>query len=437
MHTPPKISAFSVIVAFLCVALAGIAFIPQLPVKLSPSRTLPRLTVNYRMPGNSARVIEKEVTSRIEAMLARIKGIREIRSISGNGWGYVTLELDKHASVDVARFEASTIIRQTWPSLPEGLSYPVLEMSRPDDKEALPFLSYTLNAAATPFLIQRFAEDQIKPRLSSIPGIYRIDVSGATPMEWRLEYDSRQLALLGVQTTDIREAIEQYYRKEFLGMGSIGTDGRTEWIRLALMPDLSGEGFDPSRIVVTGKGGQLVRLDQLLRVSRQEELPQSYYRINGLNSIYLSIRAEETANQLEVAEKVSMEMDYIRTQLPAGYEIHTGYDATEFIREELDKIYIRSGLTILILLLFVLLITRELKYLFLIIISLSVNLCVAVILYYFLGLEMQLYSLAGVTISLSLVIDNTIVMTEHIRNRHNRNAFLSILTATLTTMGHW
>ena len=48
---------------------------------------------------------------------------------------------------------------------------------------------------------------------------------------------------------------------------------------------------------------------------------------------------------------------------------------------------------------------------------------------------MQLYSLAGVTISLSLVIDNTIVMTEHIRNRHNRKAILSILAATLTTMG--
>ena len=89
----------------------------------------------------------------------------------------------------------------------------------------------------------------------------------------------------------------------------------------------------------------------------------------------------------------------------------------------------------MILLIFVLLITRELKYLLLIVISLSINLCIAVILYYLLGLEMQLYSLAGVTISLSLVIDNTIVMTEHIRNRHNRKAILSILTATLTTMG--
>ena len=153
------------------------------------------------------------------------------------------------------------------------------------------------------------------------------------------------------------------------------------------------------------------------------EAPQSYYRINGLNSIYLSIRAEETANQLELAKQVKEEMEHIRQLLPQGYEVHTSYDATEFIQNELDKIYVRTGLTILILLLFVLLITRNVRYLFLIVVSLSVNLCIAVIFFYLAGLEMQLYSLAGVTISLSLVIVNTIVMTDHIRNRHNRKAF--------------
>ena len=443
MSASPKISSFTIIVTFLCVALAGIAFIPPLPIKLSPSRTLPQLTISYNMPGNSARVIEMEVTSRLEAMLARIKGIKEINSTSGNGWGYVTLELDKHTNIDAARFEASTIIRQTWPSLPDGLSYPVLEMSRPNDKEVRPFMSYTLNAAATPIFIQRFAEDQIKPRLSGIPGIYRIDVSGATPMEWRLEYDSRQLATLGISIPDIQKAISQYYQKEFLGTGNVETQLATsckegqssQWIRLALVPENETDGFNPSLITVLNKDGKLIRLDQLLKVTRQEEAPQSYYRINGLNSIYLSIRAEETANQLELAKRVRAEMEHIRTLLPPGYEIHTSYDATEFIQDELNKIYVRTGLTVLILLMFVLLITREIKYLLLIIISLSINLSIAVILYYLSGLEMQLYSLAGVTISLSLVIDNTIVMTEHIRNRHNRKAILSILAATLTTIG--
>ena len=428
-------SRFSVILIFIATALAGLAFVPLLPVKLEPSYTLPRLSISYEMPNHSARVVEIEVTSHLEAMLSRIKGIKEIESTSGNGWGRITLELDKHTDVDAARFEASTIVRQAWPGLPDGLSYPVLEMSRPDDEESRPFISYTINAVVTPILIQRFAENRIKPRLAGIPGIYSIDITGATPMEWTLGYDSRQLSMLGITPEDIQNAIRMYYNRESLGIARIRAESG-EWIRLALIPGRQeAEGFDPSLITIAARDGTLLRLDRLLKVNRREERPRNYYRINGLNSIYLSIRAEETANQLEVAAKVKDEMEAIRAFLPPGYEIHVGYDATEYIHKELDKIYIRTGMTVLILLLFVLLITRSLRYLLLIVSSLAVNVCIAFIFYYLLGLEMQLYSLAGVTISLSLIIDNTIVMSDHIRRHHNRNAFLPILAATLTTIG--
>ena len=201
------------------------------------------------------------------------------------------------------------------------------------------------------------------------------------------------------------------------------------------MPETKDEGFDASRIRVKSAEGKLISLDELVTVSHMEEAPQSYYRINGLNSIYLSITAEVTANQLQLSKQVKEEMEAIQKVLPAGYEIHTSYDATEFIHEELNKIYLRTGLTVLILLFFVLIITLNPRYLFLIVVSLSINIAVAVIFYYLFGLEMQLYSLAGITVSLNLVIDNTIVMTDHILHRRNLKAFMSILAATLTTMG--
>mgnify|MGYP002225304968 FL=1 len=115
---------------------------------------------------------------------------------------------------------------------------------------------------------------------------------------------------------------------------------------------------------------------------------------------------------MQLNRAVMDEMEAVRQVLPVGYEVHTSYDATEYIREELDKIYFRTGLTVLILLVFVWLITRKLKYLFLIVTSLAVNIAVALIFYYLFGLEMQLYSLAGITVSLNLVIDSTIVMTD-------------------------
>ena len=349
---------------------------------------------------------------------------------------YKRQELDKYADIDAVRFEASTIIRQTWPQLPDGVSYPYIRMKRPDENASRPFMSFTLNAPSTPILIQQYADEHIKTRLAQIQGIYKIDLSGATPMEWVLEYDSEQLRRLGITLSDIQQAVSRYYLKEFLGTYNVeSSTGGKEWIRLALMPETKDEGFDASRIRVKSAEGKLISLDELVTVSHMEEAPQSYYRINGLNSIYLSITAEETANQLQLSKQVKEEMEAIQKVLPAGYEIHTSYDATEFIHEELNKIYLRTGLTVLILLFFVLIITLNPRYLFLIVVRLSINIAVAVIFYYLFGLEMQLYSLAGITVSLNLVIDNTIVMTDHILHRRNLKAFMSILAATLTTMG--
>lgn len=436
IKTQTKASSFTLIVAFICVALIGLALIPLLPVKLNPSRTLPGFTVQFSMPGTSSRVVEIEATSKLEAMLARIKGIKNIYSTSDNGSGSITIELDKYADIDAVRFEASTIIRQTWPQLPDGVSYPYIRMKRPDENASRPFMSFTLNAPSTPILIQQYADEHIKTRLAQIQGIYKIDLSGATPMEWVLEYDSEQLRRLGITLSDIQQAVSRYYLKEFLGTYNVeSSTGGKEWIRLALMPETKDEGFDASRIRVKSAEGKLISLDGLVTVSHMEEAPQSYYRINGLNSIYLSITAEETANQLQLSKQVKEEMEAIQKVLPAGYEIHTSYDATEFIHEELNKIYLRTGLTVLILLFFVLIITLNPRYLFLIVVSLSINIAVAVIFYYLFGLEMQLYSLAGITVSLNLVIDNTIVMTDHILHRRNLKAFMSILAATLTTMG--
>ena len=170
-------SSFTVIVSFICLALVGLALVPLLPVKLNPSRALPGFSVGFNMPGASSRVVEMEVTSKLEAMLARIRGVRNLNSTSGNGWGRIDVDLDKHADIDVVRFEASTVVRQAWSGLPDGVSYPYIQMRMPEDNANRPFISFTLNAPSSPIWIQQYAEEHIKPRLAALPGVYKVDVS--------------------------------------------------------------------------------------------------------------------------------------------------------------------------------------------------------------------------------------------------------------------
>lgn len=423
-------SSFSIILIAVCLTIVGMFLLPKLSVKLSPSRNLPQITVSFNMYGSSPRIVEVEATSKLEAMLNRMKGVHSIKSSSQNGRGSITLEFDKHVNLENARFEVSTIIRQTWKQLPDNITYPIVTISQADNRNKS-FLNYTVNAPLNATEIEEYVNKNIRPKLARMEGIYRVDVYGATNTQYLVEYDYKKMDALGVAYEDIMYAIQEQLYKDFIGLGAIAEENKEEeWIRVAVSPS----SYDLETILIKGRDGKIVSLSQISQIKNIEAQPQSYFRINGLNSIYLSIIAADNTNQLTLAEEVKKEVELISAALPYGYQIHLNYDSTEYIKDELSKIYLRTGLTLLILLLFVLFAYRSLKYTLLIVISLVVNIFAAVIFYYLFRVDIQLYSLAGITISITLLIDNTIVMADQIIRRGNKLAFFAILTATLTTV---
>lgn len=421
--------SFSIIVIFVALAIVGCALIPRLPVKLMPSKTLPGLSVTFSMPNTTARVVESEVTSKLEGMLARIQGVKEINSSSSNGGGYINIGFDKHADMQQARFEASAIVRQAWPQLPAGVSYPAVHAAKTIDQSARPVLTYTVNASGSTADIMKYAEEFLRPAIGRLQGVNRVELNGATPMEWRLTYDSDRLQALKLTPSSIAEAISANHAAEFLGMAS-NEGGEWLTIRSTVSDDTD---FDISGILVQTPDNQTIRLDKLVTARHSQAEPTSYFRINGLNSIYCNIYADEDANQLETAAEVKALVSSMT--LPEGYAMILSDDTTANISSELNKIYLRTGLTLIILLLFVAAITRNLRYMAVITISLLISLAVSVIFYYLLSIEIQLYSLAGITISLNLIIDNIIVMSDHNLRRGNLSAFTAVLAATLTTIG--
>lgn len=424
-------SGFSIIIVFIVLSITGCLLLPFLPVKLFPSRDLPSLTVSFSMPDNAARVVEQEVTSRLEGGLSRISGVKKMESRSSNGNGWVRLDFDRHADLDMARMEASAVVRQLWGSFPEGVSYPTVSIRQVNDQAKAPFMTYTIVSPMNSMEISSYVDEKVKPVLADIPGVAAIDVHGVTPNEWRLEYDNDRISSLGITVSQIMEALRKHYGSDFLGMAQ--TDNG--WMRLVKKAPGDPAMLDLTEISVTSKNGDIVTLDRLLKMVHTEGTPQSYFRINGLTSIYLNITAEENANQLEVGDKVSVAIAGIERKAPDGMRFLLSNDATDTIREELGKIYFRTGLTVLILLLFIVIVTRNVRYTLLVVIGLAVNLVVAVIFYWGFGTEIQLYSLAGITISLNLIIDNTIVMCDHYMRHKDRRVFPAILAATLTTAG--
>lgn len=428
-------SHLSVILGFACLTLLGLFFIPRLSFKLNPSRKQPVVNVRFSMWGQSPRIVEMEVTSKLESMLNRVRGVESLQSYSRQGEGGVTVRLSEHVNPEMVRFEISTIVRQAWPSMPDGVSYPSIQMSGVSEDANRPFLQYTINAPYSPAEIQQYVLDNVRNQLAVLPGVNRVDVYGAGQYVYKLEYDYENLQAHRVSVDDIRQAINSYMGKDFLGLADDVAGGTKRYMRVCLDNGRGDAKFNPVAVQVVNKDGTIISLDQLVSVSYEEEESSSSYRINGLNSVFLSVTADEDANRLVLSRSIQQLLDRAIPSLPSGYEFHKAYDESEYLAKELNKIYLRSGLTLLILMVFVFAVYRNLRHSMIIILSLACNLSIASIAYFLLNIEIHMFSLAGLTISITLMVDNFIIMSDQVVRRGNSNVFLAILTATLTTIG--
>lgn len=429
-------SAFKVNILFVVLAVTGIAFIPLLSIQLNPTRYLPSLTISWSWPGVPVRVVEQEVTTAIEGMLSTVPDVTKVRSVTKESTGSVTVEFDKRSNLQLKRFEVSSLLKETFKHLPEGVSYPVIRMNMPSNNtEGSLILSYQINGNASQSYIAEIAEELIKPAVALVDGVYSVDVYGFTPREWEITYDLQKISAIGMSQASIASAINDYLLERELGGGiEVASEGSHKKTFITLAGNRS-DTLKWHGIPLSEAGGRLIRLGDVASVRLKERPATSYYRINGLNTVNLNISAGKNVNHIRVAGEVKKVINRIKQELPTGYSIRNSLDNTNFLKEEISKNIFRMLLSVILLLLFVLAISRELKYLIIIIISLLANILIAFIFYYLFRLEIHLYSLAGITVSFGIIINNTIVMVDHLRNRKDLRVGISLVAATFTTIG--
>lgn len=421
---------------FLCSSLIGICLGYLLPLNIDSANSLPAIEIDFNMPGNAARVVEAEATSKLESMLSRIKGIRNLYSTSGNGWGKVTIEFDRYTRMDLARFETSNIIRQTWPRLPREVSYPEIYLKKSNVSSSRPFLSYTINADLSNHDIQKFAERNYKEAFKDLEGLESVDIGGALPMEWRLEYNYNKLQSYGISVWDIQRAIQETYQTKFIGTGEIsGNASYGNLMRTSLKSDQNESIFDAAKLMVSNNNGSLIQLDKLVEVKHSEKKPSKYYRVNGLNSIYIAFTAKESSNQLKLGERIKYRMSGLNKTLPAGYQVHVRYDTTTFVTSQLKEIALRSAISFALLLILIFVYWRNVGLVLMIVASLFISILSAFSAYYVLGINIQAYSLGAIGISFALIADNIHSTYYYLLKNNNRSVLSTLSSISFSSCG--
>ena len=424
---PQRSHAFAVILVMMTAMLVGAFCIPLLTIQYSPHRDSRTLTVSFGGSG-SARVIESDITSVIEGAMNTVQGVSNIHAVSWQGGGYVALTFKEGTDMETTRFDVSTRLRQIRNKLPEGTYTSVSGSAGGGGRDRTTILSYTVNADMPSQEIVRYVQDHLVTPLSRVDGVDEVGTSGAMPFEWVLTFDPDALRDAGLTPSHISSALGGYFQNSIVGTDVI--DDRLMLVRMR-SGDLQNR---LEEIPVAKVNGRLYHIGDFATVSYREQTPYSYSRINGLNTIDLYVIAEDGVNTLTVTDAVKSRMAELEATFPDNFAIMLSYDASESLNNELQKIFLRAGISLAILLLFVLIVSRSVRYLLVIGLTIIVNLLSAVIFYNLFGIDIELYSMAGITVSLGIIIDTAIVIADHYTYYGNRSVMGSIAGALLTTI---
>ncbi|WP_111670648.1 efflux RND transporter permease subunit [Algoriphagus litoralis] len=424
-------TAFRVLIAFVVLGILGVAVVPLLSVDLNPREREPVLTIAYGIPRSSPEIIEKLATSPLEGAFSQLAELKKIKSVSNYDRGSITLTFDKKSDMELKKFEVLALIRQVYPQLDERLTYPIVTQSaQARDDFKTPILTYSVNGPFASFEIKKIAEDVLKPALTQFAEVEEVQIRGANDLQVFVTFDAQKMQSFGISRTLLNTEINQAFGQKFPGTVYNNQD-QTLFVTL----DRKLNSLDQlENLNIRQVGGMEVRLRDIAQVTMEEGEATNYYRINGNNSVTLTAINRDGVNKVLLAKTLKAAIESAKANLPQGFEVRLENDDTEFLEKELNKIYQRSGLSILILITFIFLINRNWKYLSILFLGIVVNLSLTAMVLYFLNVDIHMITIAGLTISFGLIVDNAIIMMDHLHKYRNRKVFVALLAASLTTV---
>ena len=207
---------FPTLIFFLLLSLIGFAFLPMVPNQLKPQTNQPSISVGFHRKNASSKSVEQEVTSILEGALNQVKGVKEITSSSEVGRGNISLSFVEDTDMQLAAYEVSAMVCNVYRSLPEGVSYPWINVggSNPDDR---PVLVYALLTPPQQPELPGKLREQLENKLQHWPGIKQVSVYGGQSLQWRLTYQLEKIQALGISESDFRSALGLTNLREPLG----------------------------------------------------------------------------------------------------------------------------------------------------------------------------------------------------------------------------
>ncbi|MBV9884797.1 MAG: efflux RND transporter permease subunit [Sphingomonadaceae bacterium] len=411
--------------AAILLTLGGIVAATRLPVSLFPHIDYPRVVVSVDAGDRDASQMAAEITRPVEIALRGVPGVTRIRSTTSRGSAEVGVNFNWGEDMVAATLATQSALATILPDLPQGTRFSV----RRSDPTIFPVLGFALTSRTLdPVALRQIAELQIRPALTSVPGVAGIDVLGGAPREIAVDVDPGRLQALGVSLPDVASALTR--SNLVRGVGRIEDrhrlylllveDRATTINELAALPVRAGTAAPPNPSPVPGApaavpAASVVTLGQVADIHPSSAPVFTRVTSGARDAVLINVRQSPTGDSVAIVQAVNARLAQL--QLPPSVAVAAFYDQSELVSGAAnavrDAILLGALLAGLVLFLFL----RSFRLMVITGITLPAVLAATCLFLLALGMGFNMMTLGGMAAAVGLVVDDAVVMLEHMMRR--------------------
>ncbi len=410
------------IVGGLLLALWGVYAVYQTPVDAIPDLSENQVIVFTDWQGHSPREIEDQITYPLSLSLQGLAGVRVVRGSSDFNFSTISLIYEDGVDLRTARQELAERLARAASVVPPGVT-PALA---PDAPATGQIFWYTVEGEGYDLGRLRDVQDwYVKSQLSSVPGVAEVASVGGFPKEYQIEVDPDRLRLYGVSLSAVVRAVGQ--ANATVG-GQVIHKANTEYIVRGVGWLGSKDGIfdsqqlvrDLENVVLPAFGGGLLKLGDVAHVGLGPGFRRGVFEKDGNEVVGGVILMRYGQNALEVTRRIKDKIQELQVGLPAGVRIVTVYDRTPLIQGAIGTVTGTLIEAIITATIAVVLVLLHFRTSFIIALTLPLAVLASFAMMWTLrqlgiaDIQTNIMSLAGLAISIGVLVDSSIVMAENV-----------------------
>ena len=427
------------VMILLIVVVLGIFSVIGIPLDLMPDIELPVAVVMTSYSNSSPEEVESMVTVPIESALASVEGMEKLISYSMEGVSLVAVQFEMKRDMDFATLDMREKIALISDYLPDTATEPmVMKM----DMNSMPIVQlYISSDEMTLSELTAKIEDDLVPYFERASGVASVSVQGGLNEEVAIQFSQEELNLYGLSLSSVAQLLAA--ENINLPSGNIRRGDAEVVVRtIGEFSDVS----DIENLPLTIADRSIVRLGDIASVTQGYEEQESITRVDGKTAIGVMISKQSDANTVEACRAVHQVIDKMEKDYPE-MSFTVGEDQSDYINASISSVAesaITGGLLAIVV---VFLFLRNLRTTMIVAISIPASLLAAFSVMKFLGITLNLVTLCAITITVGMLVDNSIVVLENIFRRRqeipdameaaivgSKEIFLAIIASTLTTI---